>query len=127
MAIGSGLFVHHCVYLGGGICAHLTLDGIGVANIDAVVGSKSFWVIDHDNAYSPDVIVARAKSRLYDNTKYNLMFNNCEHFCEWCCTGGKWSHQVFGTMAVGWFFGPVGYVLGQIANHGGSQKYRLRR
>jgi len=43
--------------------------------------------------YSPSEVVARAKSRLHEQ-KYNLIFNNCEHFAIWCKTGVKGSKQV---------------------------------
>ena len=126
VAIRRGLYVHHCIYMGDGICAHLTLDGVVQSNIDVLVGKRCFWVIRHPNPYSPHEIIERVNSRLYDDTTYNLIFNNCEHFCSWACTGFRWSSQVFGTMAVGWWFGPLGHIIGQIANNR-CQKYRLRR
>ena len=43
--------------------------------------------------YSPEETVKRAKSRLGE-TKYNLLFGNCEHFAIWCKTGISESHQV---------------------------------
>ncbi len=43
--------------------------------------------------YSTEETVERAKSRLGE-TKYNLAFNNCEHFALWCKTGLKESSQV---------------------------------
>ena len=43
--------------------------------------------------YSPEETVARAESRVGE-TKYNLAFNNCEHFALWCKTGIHESIQV---------------------------------
>ena len=43
--------------------------------------------------YSPKETVERAKSRLGED-KYNLAFNNCEHFALWCKTGLKESSQI---------------------------------
>lgn len=43
--------------------------------------------------YIPDVVVERAKSRLGEQ-KYNLLFNNCEHFASWCKTGISDSKQI---------------------------------
>lgn len=43
--------------------------------------------------YSPEETVERAKSRIGEN-KYNLAFNNCEHFALWCKTGVHESTQV---------------------------------
>lgn len=43
--------------------------------------------------YTPEETIRRAESRLGEN-KYNLGFNNCEHFAIWCKTGISESHQV---------------------------------
>ncbi len=40
-----------------------------------------------------DVVVQRAESRLGER-KYNMLFNNCEHFANWCKTGISDSKQV---------------------------------
>ena len=126
VAIRHFLYTHHVLYLGGGIGAHLTLKGIVKVDMDELIGKRSFWVIRHIDPYPPEEIVKRAKSRLYDGSKYNLVFNNCEQFCSWCCTGFKWSAQVFGAMGIGTILGPIGHILGQIANTR-YPKYRLKR
>lgn len=43
--------------------------------------------------YSPAVTTERAESRVGIKS-YNLVFNNCEHFATWCCTGSFESRQV---------------------------------
>lgn len=43
--------------------------------------------------YSPEETVKRAESQLGEG-KYNLVFNNCEHFAVWCKTGVHESSQV---------------------------------
>ncbi|MEM8723673.1 MAG: lecithin retinol acyltransferase family protein [Cyanobacteria bacterium P01_G01_bin.39] len=43
--------------------------------------------------YIPEVVVARAESRLGEQ-EYNLITNNCEHFAHWCKTGMSYSKQV---------------------------------
>ena len=35
----------------------------------------------------------RAESRIGERA-YNLLWNNCEHFANWCATGIAWSQQV---------------------------------
>jgi hypothetical protein len=45
-----------------------------------------------DKKYTPFEIVKRAKSRVGEE-KYDIFFNNCEHFAEWCCTGVENCHQ----------------------------------
>lgn len=45
--------------------------------------------------FSPPQIVRRARQRFKDgNSKYNLLFNNCEHFATWCVTGKAFSEQL---------------------------------
>lgn len=72
-------------------------------NIQAALASSSFapqWDnlfktlkrIDY-NLYSPEETVQRARERM-DESKYNLVTNNCEHFAIWCKTGISESHQV---------------------------------
>ncbi|GHU02149.1 hypothetical protein FACS1894147_03420 [Spirochaetia bacterium] len=43
--------------------------------------------------YSPDGTVRRARSKIGQGG-YNLVFNNCEHFANWCKTGKRHSRQV---------------------------------
>jgi hypothetical protein len=41
-------------------------------------------IVDHSGSrYSPQEIVQRARSRLGEDN-YNLLTNNCGHFCNWC-------------------------------------------
>lgn len=48
--------------------------------------------------YSPEETVKRAESQLGKGEeredKYNIIFNNCEHFAVWCKTGVRESSQV---------------------------------
>ncbi len=46
-----------------------------------------------DLDFSPDAIVARARSRLGERN-FNLWLNNCEHFASWCVTGISSSEQI---------------------------------
>jgi 5-keto 4-deoxyuronate isomerase len=42
-------------------------------------------------------IIERAKSRIGEDT-YNLAFNNCEHFANWCTHNDDYSFQTAGTV-----------------------------
>lgn len=55
---------------------------------------RSIEVVEHpDRRYSHDETVERAKSRLMESD-YNLAFQNCEHFVNWCIDGKAKSGQV---------------------------------
>lgn len=43
--------------------------------------------------YTPEQTIERARSKLGES-KYSLIFNNCEHYAIWCKTGLHQSHQV---------------------------------
>ncbi|MDE5831871.1 MAG: lecithin retinol acyltransferase family protein [Desulfovibrio sp.] len=69
------------------------------APVSAVSG---FWPFPFDlhfkdlssyHLYTPEETISRARSRLGEN-RYNLLFNNCEHFAIWCKTGVSESWQV---------------------------------
>jgi hypothetical protein len=49
--------------------------------------------IYHDICYVADVVIGRAESRLGEQ-RYDLFFNNCEHFATWCKTGRSESAQL---------------------------------
>ena len=38
-------------------------------------------------------MIQRARSRIGES-RYRLLTNNCEHFCEWCLNGEQRSYQV---------------------------------
>lgn len=43
--------------------------------------------------FSQEEIVQRAQSRMHQSG-YNLLFNNCESFAQWCITGSEKSAQI---------------------------------
>ncbi|WP_073564928.1 lecithin retinol acyltransferase family protein [Archangium sp. Cb G35] len=49
------------------------------------------------SAFLAEEIVCRAKSRLGEDS-YNVFFNNCEHFANWCTHGDSYSAQTAGTV-----------------------------
>lgn len=65
-----------------------SFSGISIAiELYTVLSSKDYHL------YPPAETIRRAKSKLGE-TKYNLLFNNCEHYAIWCKTGLHKSHQV---------------------------------
>lgn len=88
-------YQHHGIYIGEGkVIAYLLDTGVTVCSWEQFVDGDTVTVYEHDDAlYSADKIVQRALSRVGEDD-YNLVFNNCEHFANWCITGNAKSYQV---------------------------------
>ena len=98
-----GLFVHHGIDLGDGTVAHY-LEGREIlrnSKSDFSQGESISKVYYPDgNCSATGVTLRRAMSRLGEQ-RYNLLFNNCEHFAHWCKTGRHRSSQVEDFLANG--------------------------
>jgi hypothetical protein len=94
-------YTHHGIYAGGGQVIHY--EGLScalrrgpVARVNLAEFSRGYPVQVHGEAgvaYSGIEVVARACSRLGEDA-YDVLRNNCEHFCSWCLSGVARSPQV---------------------------------
>jgi hypothetical protein len=67
---------------------------IEVVSLNDFTQGERYWIEDHPyTKFTREEIVQRAYSRVKEQ-KYNLVFNNCEHFANWCVYGVEHSHQV---------------------------------
>jgi hypothetical protein len=108
-----GLFKHHGIDLGDGTVAHY-LEGREILRSPRLEFSRGqpITAVPYAPAdCSPTgVTLRRAMGRLGEQ-RYNLLFNNCEHFAHWCKTGRHRSSQVedwlhtgsLGALALGQF------------------------
>lgn len=108
-----GLFNHHGIDLGDGTVAHY-LEGREILRSPLEEFSRGQPVMPvlypADGCSAPGVTLRRAMGRLGEQ-RYNLLFNNCEHFAHWCKTGRHRSSQVedwlhtgsLGALALGQF------------------------
>ncbi len=108
-----GLFLHHGIDLGDGTVAHY-LEGREILRSpleDFSRGEPISSVPYPEDGCSPvGVTLRRAMGRIGEQ-RYNLLFNNCEHFAHWCKTGRHRSAQVedwlhtgsLGALALGQF------------------------
>ncbi len=89
-----GLFQHHGIDLGDGTVAHY-LEGKEIlrSSITVFASNQIISIINHDQCSKRGVTLRRAMSRIGEQ-RYNLLFNNCEHFANWCKTGSHQSLQV---------------------------------
>ena len=86
--------MHHGIDLGDGTVAHY-LEGEQIlrSSLEDFTSGESPRVINHAEADSTGLTLRRAMSRIGEQ-RYNLLFNNCEHFASWCKTGRHQSGQV---------------------------------
>lgn len=95
--INCGAYTHHGIDCGDGTAIHYigeTLQGvISRTSIDSFTSEKQLFVRQYDIHDLSDIVIKRAESRLGED-KYDLIFNNCEHFAAWCKTGTHISEQV---------------------------------
>ncbi len=89
-----GLFHHHGIDLGDGTVAHY-LEGKEIlrSSVQEFCRGEAFEVITHEYGSSKGLTLRRAMSRIGEQN-YNLLFNNCEHFANWCKTGHHRSEQM---------------------------------
>lgn len=83
--------MHHGLYAGDGRIIHYLLDFVIFDYLETFAdGSKILKKseIESPALYSPGEIIRRAETRLGES-KYNVFFNNCEHFVRWCRNGDE--------------------------------------
>ncbi len=134
-----GLFNHHGIDLGDGTVAHY-LEGRQILRspVEEFSRGQPLIVVPYGEASPPGVTLRRAMGRLGEQ-RYNLLFNNCEHFAIWCKTGRHRSAQVedwlhtgsLGALAIGQFMpaalmAGVRLLLRQGLNLDGEQLQRGR-
>lgn len=92
-----GVYQHHGIDCGDGTVIHYRKPSeiIQRTSIETFARGNPIYVKQYAQGFCfiPDVVVERAASRLGENN-YNLLFNNCEHFANWCKTGFSDSRQV---------------------------------
>jgi len=92
----QGVYEHHGIDCGDGSVIHLrkTNETITRTPFFDFTKNQTVYVKHYPLSFVSDVVVHRAESRLGETARYNLLFNNCEHFASWCKTGYPHSQQV---------------------------------
>lgn len=98
LRVWRGAYWHHGIYCGSGNVIHYSGKKsnnpvVCQVSIEDFCESRQWFKVDHEMKNQPIDIVKRAIKRLGE-PKYNLIFNNCEHFANWCVTGKHTSKQV---------------------------------
>ncbi len=93
----QGVYEHHGIDCGNGTVIHYRKPSETVerTSLATFARGNQIYVKQYPVGFCfiLDVVVQRAESRLGER-KYNMLFNNCEHFANWCKTGISDSKQV---------------------------------
>lgn len=79
-------YTHHGIYCGKGMVIHYDRGSVRKESLEIFSDNAKINIIHDQASYSGSEIIRRAESRLGESD-YNLMFNNCEHFANWCRNG----------------------------------------
>ncbi|PZO57480.1 MAG: hypothetical protein DCF15_07035 [Phormidesmis priestleyi] len=89
-------YEHHGIDCGDGTIIHYSKVGearIAQTSRDTFARGNAIYTKPQPTAFIADDVVARATSRLGER-EYDLFFNNCEHFANWCKTGRSECKQI---------------------------------
>ncbi|ERT07436.1 pspA/IM30 family protein [Lyngbya aestuarii BL J] len=91
----DGVYEHHGVDCGDGSVIHYRKPSeiVERTSMETFARGGKVYIRPYPVRYIPDTVIQRAESRLGE-CKYNLLFNNCEHFATWCVTGVNDSRQI---------------------------------
>ena len=116
-------YTHHGIYVGAGEVVHY--EGLSSSMRRGPVTKVSLDEFSHgrpvslrDEARGPYCgleVVARACSRLGEDA-YDLLRNNCEHFCSWCLVGAAHSPQAERLLSTGGLVALAAEALAHLVN-----------
>lgn len=94
-------YTHHGLYVGNDLVIHyaglsdgFNKESIDLTSLDTFCDGNGYTVSPHPfRIFSEEESVKRAYSKLGEDS-YNIIFNNCEHFVNWCINGVHSSSQV---------------------------------
>ena len=93
----KGFYKHHGIDCGNNTVIHYRKPSeiVERTSLDIFSRGNKVYLCEYPVGFCfiDEVVVSRAESRLGEN-KYNLLFNNCEHFATWCKTGISDSKQI---------------------------------
>lgn len=103
LKVACGLYTHHGIYIGNNRVVHYAGKGAGLFDVgnscvqntsleSFADGRPVMIMLEPDAVFSRDDIVERALARVGEDD-YSLLFNNCEHFVNWCIHGESKSYQ----------------------------------
>jgi hypothetical protein len=93
----EGVYQHHGIDCGDGTVIHYRKPSevVEQTSLETFTRGNPYYIKEYTSGFYfiADLVVERAMNRLGEK-KYNLLFNNCEHFATWCKTGVNVSYQL---------------------------------
>lgn len=89
-------YEHHGIDCGNNTVIHYSKVGeatVAQTSRSTFARGSRIYQKEQPTAFIPEVVVERAESRLGER-QYDLFFNNCEHFANWCKTGHRECEQL---------------------------------
>jgi hypothetical protein len=94
-------YTHHGIYVGlrrvvqyRGLSRGLARGPVEEVSLSQFAQGRPIWLrLEEYRWHNRGEVARRARSRLGED-RYNLLTNNCEHFCQWCVRGEHRSYQV---------------------------------
>jgi len=89
-------YEHHGIDCGDGTVIHYSKRGkaaITRTSRAAFAQGKTIYLKSQPTSFIADIVIERAESRLGER-QYDLFFNNCEHFANWCKIGRSECRQL---------------------------------
>jgi hypothetical protein len=94
-------YTHHGIYVGGGrvvqyggLSRGLRRGPVEDVPLSQFAQGCPIWLrFEVSHWLDREEVVRRARLRLGEN-RYNVLTNNCEHFCDWCVGGEHRSYQI---------------------------------
>lgn len=94
LVVSRRLYTHHGVYAGEGWVVHKDFGPVRLESLAAFARAAKIRVCKpRADDFPAKTVLARAVSRLGED-RYDLLFDNCEHFVRWCRSGKSESPQV---------------------------------
>jgi hypothetical protein len=94
LVVSRKLYTHHGIYAGDGWVVHKDFGPVRLETLTAFArGAKLRVCPPQEGDFPTATVLARAVSRLGED-RYNLLFDNCEHFVRWCRSGKADSPQI---------------------------------
>lgn len=98
-------YQHHGLFTGNNQVIHLTSDNlIEEVSLSDFTQGNGYQIQKYHSKFSQQEIINRARSKL-GLEDYSLLFNNCEHFLNWCIHDKSISKQVRNHAAINGLLG----------------------